>query len=1418
MFKLQSYNQPIVPFENQIYKHLNAFTSQLLEEYFGNNIVFAFAHEHRSVSMVTHENKYKLCVCLVDRDPESERLFKTQILDEKLKQGIPPQAEDSIRIITLKELDEILEEGNDPLSTLRPNFMVSNCFTWSQDLAERKIFLKGDLDLLQAFEIQCRLNQLQWKTQITKELPGSFLSKYSAHSQARNVEKTESPFLKKILEDKQRTSDFLQDDLSYRSLSLSEILEKLKKDRPALVSSSTKIMLDGADGDFEPYGPAATEYNSPLPDIRRYIPFDKQYTFSDSAYDRRKPLMQFAIQAGIAREDMRDELSSIVTGSGTGYILNKIIQALNNNKGHAFLVPTPTYGYFIPAFEACGAKPVFLDSKPYPQYEIPPEELEKQIIQQNEHLYRENIKMFISQFRKFIDLVKAEKILGEEINEQLTLQGKEEKLYPAAKKFHSYMQKNSQELEKKYGDKFSKLLTSYPELPRVTCLYFINPHNPLGVIFDQDYITAIAEIAYKYELTIIEDLTHLELLHPLPQRQIGFFNRTGLNIPVVSLISPSKALCMAECRVGYALINTPSLVTAYQEQVFNDGLFLGKKQLRALENAFVMNPERDQYVVSHAQEYRERIALIQYILHPEMRNSIPMATLERIIDLFKKHNIHLEEFSMGIPGLRMLNPNPESGFFAVLEFTNIRGSYFLDALINNNKDLSKLLEIFNIAPLTGENLYSTDKLLMRFPVCEAPALVLAALLRLKAITKSLLAQPISAFEKLNSSKLESPPIEDTAYEEETSLVTAEKRIKYVQRTCEKLKQKIAEKADDLTLILSDYQTYGVSEYEIERCIRTLDRIQENEQYLSSGKQIEASAVMLPSNLPLYSLVVFSLIPSFLCDHVYVRPNSLLQQANIISRIYDALELKSIFPRVQIINSDHSGFSPYIKKADMVVFTGKPSNADSFLQLMKEDALLIVNGAGHNPLVVTESADIDEAVKGALLVKGFNGGQDCAGPDAILVHESVAQEFIGKFEREYSKLKQGTFKQKDTIIGPIQRWSEIQRLSELLFVNRSDIFSGGKIDFTTGLLSPTVIVRNIDRSPNYQEVFGPIAFIHPYRNDEDLSHYFESGQYFSNRMYLSVYGHSPYLAKRDDVHTPGAAGNVGIILYDETIHDVEIGVKPYGGYSLGASGIIKKTGEKSQRIAMPILLPQIIVDYLINKSPFPQKEISQTIRFFTSSRRTGKVVDDVIEGFKAIAIDIFKENLVFGFVFGSAAAGKLNVSEKDKDDLDTFICLRAPNPDQTHAYLKKIEQLHDKFNLKVDRDYPAEIVCLDELEKTISSLPELRVSVERCLVGDDYDSLFWTHALTNTKKGVIGDGKTMFGFIKRCEPYIKCWSESILEELEAMELLPKHLQDRFPGLEKDKILEKLSQYSSHLIIHLGLEYGNEREEEACLSHV
>lgn len=65
--------------------------------------------------------------------------------------------------------------------------------------------------------------------------------------------------------------------------------------------------------------------------------------------------------------------------------------------------------------------------------------------------------------------------------------------------------------------------------------------------------------------------------------------------------------------------------------------------------------------------------------------------------------------------------------------------------------------------------------------------------------------------------------------------------------------------------------------------------------------------------------------------------------------------------------------------------------------------LSLNGAGHNPIVVTETANVEHAVESTLRVTLQNQGQDCAGPNAILVHDSKLSEFKHILKRKLKQL-------------------------------------------------------------------------------------------------------------------------------------------------------------------------------------------------------------------------------------------------------------------------------------------------------------------------------------------------------------------------------------------------------------------------------
>jgi lysyl-tRNA synthetase class 1 len=406
--------------------------------------------------------------------------------------------------------------------------------------------------------------------------------------------------------------------------------------------------------------------------------------------------------------------------------------------------------------------------------------------------------------------------------------------------------------------------------------------------------------------------------------------------------------------------------------------------------------------------------------------------------------------------------------------------------------------------------------------------------------------------------------------------------------------------------------------------------------------------------------------------------------------------------------------------------------------MKEGALLISNGSGHNPLVVTNSADIDKAVEAAIHLKSLNGGQDCAGPDAILVQESVAKEFTQKFQARYAATKTGSFSDPEVRIGPIERASELQKFADVFQKNKDHIISGGTIDFERGIVAPTIIKRPIQESPNFREMFGPVAFIHTYKEDKDLAHYFEDteGRYQANRMYVSLFGKSDYTEARDDAKNPGKRGNIGIVLRNKTIHEDEIGYKPYGGYSLGASAIWRKTPEGVEKAAMPTLIPEIIDRYLIRKEPFPKAAAEHQPK--------QKEINPVIEGFQAITKEVFGNNLAFGF-FAKDASQPAAIT--------AFICLKEEDQEATRSYQDRMRALLGRFGM-ADK---SRSIIVPEAE--LATLPQ--VTIRDTPNAKDLEVVATILALTGEKEGFIGNGREMSAIIKQVQPRVINWKQQVV---------------------------------------------------------
>jgi lysyl-tRNA synthetase class 1 len=515
-------------------------------------------------------------------------------------------------------------------------------------------------------------------------------------------------------------------------------------------------------------------------------------------------------------------------------------------------------------------------------------------------------------------------------------------------------------------------------------------------------------------------------------------------------------------------------------------------------------------------------------------------------------------------------------------------------------------------------------------------------------------------------------------------------------------------------VLRKYQSKQVVDDEIQRSVDALRNLSDVGCYFVRPFLSESTAVFMPLNLPLYSFVLFGAMPAYQSASLTIRAPERMRE--VFQKLAEKMALKSHYPNIQFFHGSRDRFiSDICQSAAVVIFTGRQENFLHIQKVCGKNTLVLYNGVGHNPIVVTPSADLDLAVKKALHVKLFNNGQDCAGPDSILVHSSVADGFTSRLLAGLKKIRcDVSYANDETMVGPLFEASSLPHFVHLVSEMRSKgatVSHGGQIDLSCNLIYPCVVRAALRQLQNFTEIYSPLFCIAEYEHDCELALYFDDPncRYQANEMYISLFGESDAVLK--------AHGS--IVLKNCTIHDVERGTCEYGGYSPGASQI----SYKGVHISKPLLIPREIHNFLslegqnlFGKTPKIKGDHDQQI---------------IAADFQENVRRIFGDQLVFAYIFGSFATRR----DKRHSDIDTLVCVKSRNAKHIDEYLGWVFKAHEMFGRIPDFKYPAEIVTTDELQVAVKSLPILELSATQNSSGA-YDAMVWCHSLSQPWVGEL----------------------------------------------------------------------------------
>lgn len=135
--------------------------------------------------------------------------------------------------------------------------------------------------------------------------------------------------------------------------------------------------------------------------------------------------------------------------------------------------------------------------------------------------------------------------------------------------------------------------------------------------------------------------------------------------------------------------------------------------------------------------------------------------------------------------------------------------------------------------------------------------------------------------------------------------------------------------------------------------------------------------------------------------------------------------------------------------------------------------------GNAPFIVFDDADLDEAVKGAIISKYRNAGQTCVCANRIMAQDTIYDVFVEKLAEAVSALKVGNGADDGTMIGPLIDDKALAKVEE--HVNDA-ISKGGKLvvggrrhALGKSFFEPTVISgATKDMLAFKEETFGPLA--------------------------------------------------------------------------------------------------------------------------------------------------------------------------------------------------------------------------------------------------------------------------------------------------------------------------------------------------------
>ena len=169
--------------------------------------------------------------------------------------------------------------------------------------------------------------------------------------------------------------------------------------------------------------------------------------------------------------------------------------------------------------------------------------------------------------------------------------------------------------------------------------------------------------------------------------------------------------------------------------------------------------------------------------------------------------------------------------------------------------------------------------------------------------------------------------------------------------------------------------------------------------------------------------------------------------------------------------------------DMIAFTGSTLvgklTMSSAAQTLKKVSLEL---GGKNPQIVFPDANLEEFTDAAVFGAYFNAGECCNAGSRLIVHEAIADEFLGAVKALAGKARVGDPLDDRTKVGAMISADHMEKVAGYVTAAETDggnVFAGGaRLASNAGQYLDPTIIRNVaeDMAIAREEVFGPVLSV------------------------------------------------------------------------------------------------------------------------------------------------------------------------------------------------------------------------------------------------------------------------------------------------------------------------------------------------------